>query len=187
MAPIWRSPHIRLAHYHFTKLQSSEWEINKGLDLWLAAQLKAGDNTSLPWSSTEDMYQTIDSIQEGDAPFKTIYFKYLGAIPANPPAWMTQTYELCTHDSRILMHNQLDTTDFVNTFTPSPYRQFDHNSDCVKTFYFLLFPQCLYLTLTHSSHDSFDDSLARPSHSYYPMIPSIPDSLLYYDSPQTSI
>ena len=65
------------------------------------------------------MYQTIDSIQEGDAPFKTIYFKYLGAIPANPPAWMTQTYELCTHDSRILMHNQLDTTDFVNTFTPS--------------------------------------------------------------------
>jgi hypothetical protein len=119
------------AHYHFTELQSSEREINRGLDLWLAAQLKAGDNTPLPWSSTEDMYRTIDSIQEGDAPFKTIHFKYSGTIPANPPAWMTQTYELCTRDSRILLHNQISTTDFANTFTPRPYRQFDHKGDRV--------------------------------------------------------
>jgi hypothetical protein len=30
------------AHYHFTELQSSTREINKGLDLWLASTLKAG-------------------------------------------------------------------------------------------------------------------------------------------------
>lgn len=80
------------AHYHFVELQSSKWEINKGLDLWLTAKLKAGDNMPLPWLSTDDMYQTIDSIQEGEAPFMTICFKYSGLIPPNPLNWMTETY-----------------------------------------------------------------------------------------------
>jgi phosphatidylethanolamine-binding protein (PEBP) family uncharacterized protein len=119
------------AHYHFVELQSSEREINKGLDLRLAAKLKAGDSTPLPWSSTDDMYQTIDSIQEGDAPFVTIRFKYSGPIPPNPPNWTTETYELCTRDSQILLHHQLATTDFANAFTPRPYRQFDHRGDRV--------------------------------------------------------
>ena len=119
------------AHYHFVELQSSEPEINKGLDLWLAATMKSGDDTPLPWSSTEEMYKTIDSIQEGDAPFKTIRFKYSGPIPPHPPYWMTETYELCTRDSRILLHNQLATTDFADTFDYKPYYQFDHTKDRV--------------------------------------------------------
>ena len=48
------------SHYHFVELQSSEKKIDKGLDLWLAAKLKAGDRTPLPWSSAEQMYKTID-------------------------------------------------------------------------------------------------------------------------------
>ena len=119
------------AHYHFTELQSSAREINKGLDLWLATTLKAGDDTPLPWSSAEEMYRTIDVIQEGDAPFETIRIKYTGPIRPNPPAWMTATYELCTRNSRTLLHHQLATTDFVRTFTPKPYRQFDHSGDRV--------------------------------------------------------
>lgn len=121
------------AHYHFVELQSSEQQVNKGLDLWLAATVKAGNDTPLPWSSTKEMYATIDSIQEGDAPFKTIHFKYSGPIPptSNPPHWMTQTYDLCTRDSRILLHNQLATTDFTDTFDYKPYRQFDHKDDRV--------------------------------------------------------
>ena len=87
------------AHYHFTELQSSTREINKGLDLWLASTLKAGQDTPLPWSSVEEMYQTINAIQEGDVPFKTIQFKYSGPIHPNPPAWMMATYELCTRNS----------------------------------------------------------------------------------------
>jgi len=118
-------------YYHFTELQSSEREINKGLDLWLAASLKAGNDTPLPWSSAEEMYRTIDAIQEGDAPFETICFKYAGPIRPNPPAWMTETYELCTRNSRTLLHHQLVMTDFTSTFTPKPYHQFNHTGDRV--------------------------------------------------------
>jgi hypothetical protein len=132
---VWNPFEDRLAfdwaYYHFTELQSSEREVNKGLDLWRAAILKAGDDTPLPWSSADKMNQTIDAIQEGDAPFETIRFKYAGPIRANPPAWMTETYELCTRNSRNLLHHQLATTDFASTFNPVPYRQFDHTGERV--------------------------------------------------------
>ncbi|KAF4612586.1 hypothetical protein D9613_012721 [Agrocybe pediades] len=77
------------AHYHFVQLQSSERKINRGLDLWLAAQVKAGIDSPLPWSSAQEMYSTIDEIQEGDAPFETVHFQYAGILPPNPPSWMT--------------------------------------------------------------------------------------------------
>ncbi|EKM77823.1 hypothetical protein AGABI1DRAFT_101528 [Agaricus bisporus var. burnettii JB137-S8] len=109
------------------RLQSSERHINKGLDLWLAAQIKAGDDTPLDWSSAQEMYSTIDSIQEGSAPFITIDFKYAGPIPSNPPTWMTQTYQLCTRDAQRLLHNQLAITGLPDGgFNERPYRQFNY-------------------------------------------------------------
>ena len=113
------------------ELQSSEREINKGLDLWQAAILQAGDDKPIPWSSAQEMYNAIDLIQEGDAPFKTICIKYSGPICPNPPRWMTETYELCTRDSSVVLHNQLSTTDFKGKFEPKPYRQFNHANDRV--------------------------------------------------------
>ena len=119
------------ADYHFVKLQSSEHKINKGLDLWLAATLKAGDDTPLPWSSAADIYATIDVIQEGDAPFTTVKFRYNGPLPPNPPCWMTETYELHTRDSHVLLHHQLATTDFADKFNYKLYCQFDHKGNHV--------------------------------------------------------
>lgn len=51
------------------------------------------------------------------------------SLALNPPRWMIETYELqvCTRDSRVLLHNQLQdaTTDFkfVDVFNYKPYRQ----------------------------------------------------------------
>lgn len=119
------------AYYNFVELQASERKINKGLDLWLAARLEVGNNTPIPWSSTTEMYATIDSIQEGNAPFQTIQFKYSEPIPDDPPRWMTQTYELCTCNVRTLLHNQLRTTDFKDEIDIWPYRQFNHKGERV--------------------------------------------------------
>jgi hypothetical protein len=118
-------------HYHFTELQSPAKKIDKGLNLWLAAKLEAGDKSPLPFSSAAGMYATIDSIQEGDAPFETIHFKYSGPLPPNPPRWMMETYELCTRDTRKVLHNQLQSTDFKDEIDLKPYRQFNHKGDRV--------------------------------------------------------
>jgi hypothetical protein len=40
---------------------------------------------------------------------------------------MTQTYELCTRNSRQVLHHQLGTTEFKEKINLSPYCQFDSN------------------------------------------------------------
>jgi hypothetical protein len=117
------------ANFQFVELEASESKVNRALDLWMAGNLKAGGDGILPWSSAEEMYSTIDAIQEGDTPWKTIAFRYTGPHPANPPKWMLQTYELCTRDSRLVLHQQLSTADFVGEINYVPYRQFQGNGD----------------------------------------------------------
>ena len=119
------------ANFHFAELQSSESKVNHALDLWMAAALKGGGDGELPWSSAEKMYATIDAIQEGNALWKTISFKYNGPLPKNPPKWMLKTYELCTHDSHLLLHQQLSTTSFTDQINYAPYHQFQSNGDCI--------------------------------------------------------
>lgn len=84
------------AHYHFVEVQSPTAKIQKALDLWLAARIQALKSVNcedVPWSTADNLYATIDDIQQGNAPFKTVQFQFQGPLPENPPAWMTQTYD----------------------------------------------------------------------------------------------
>lgn len=79
-----------------------------------------------PWKNASELYTTIDSIQHGDAPWRVYKLRYRGPLPnGTPPKWMTETYELCTRDSRLVLHNQLSTTEFKGKFNYIPYQQFD--------------------------------------------------------------
>ncbi|KAJ7635036.1 hypothetical protein FB45DRAFT_989651 [Roridomyces roridus] len=113
------------ANFHFTEAQSSEKDINIALDIWAASVLKYG--ATAPWRDARELYATIDTIHDGQAPWKTYTLRYSGPLPpGQPPKWMTQTYELCTHDTRVLLHNQLSTTVFRDHVNLVPYRQFNH-------------------------------------------------------------
>jgi hypothetical protein len=112
------------AQYHFVEAQSSAGLIDKALDLWAATVSEFGGDS--PWANSEDLYATIDAIQHADVPWKVYKIRYQGPRPpGTPPKWMTQTYELCTRDSRLLLHQQLATTQFKDKINLSPYRQFD--------------------------------------------------------------
>lgn len=77
------------------------------------------------------MYETIDQIQRGSAPFRTAKIRYTDAQPENPPSWMNQEYELCYRDVRQVLHDQLATADFAADFDPAPYRQYQPNGERV--------------------------------------------------------
>ncbi|KAH8979145.1 hypothetical protein EDB86DRAFT_2814988 [Lactarius hatsudake] len=110
-------------YFHFVEQQTSESGINKALDLWLASVLGYGEN--IPWANAQDLYATIDSIQHGHAPWKTFKVSYSGPLPeGTPPRWMTDTFELCTRDSRTLLHQQLETVGFKDKIHYAPYMQF---------------------------------------------------------------
>jgi hypothetical protein len=111
-------------HYHFVEVQNSAGLIDKALGLWAATVTEFGRDA--PWKDSGDLRATIDAIQLGDSPWKTYNIYYQGPLPLGaPPKWMTQRYELCTRDSRQLIHHQLETTEFKDSINLSPYRQFD--------------------------------------------------------------
>jgi hypothetical protein len=62
------------AHHHFVRPQSSEKNTDISLDLLKAATIKGNGNLKFPWLSTEKMYETIDQIQAGPAPFCSHHF-----------------------------------------------------------------------------------------------------------------
>ena len=112
------------AHYHFVEVQSSAGAINAALDMWQASILKYGEN--VPWTNAQDLYDTIDLIQLGDAPWKTYKISYQGPRPpGTPPKWMTEIYELCIRDSRVVLHNQIGSSEFRGMTNLVPYQQFD--------------------------------------------------------------
>ncbi|KAF8184554.1 hypothetical protein K438DRAFT_2160896, partial [Mycena galopus ATCC 62051] len=122
-APFEDRTEFDFAHYHFVELQSSAAEINKALDLWAASILKHGE--SPPWHNAQDLYDTIDAIQHGAAPWKVYQIRYTGPRPPVPPKWMDVTYELCTRNTRTVLLQQLANPDFQDKIDYSPYRQFD--------------------------------------------------------------
>ncbi|KAJ7078723.1 hypothetical protein B0H15DRAFT_1025784 [Mycena belliarum] len=112
------------AHFHFVELQSSAGEINTALDHWTAQVLKYGG--AAPWNRAHQLYQTIDKIQHGDAPWKVHKLRYTGPLPAGlPPKWMSEEYELCARDCRTVLHQQLANPDFKDKVDFVPYRHFD--------------------------------------------------------------
>jgi len=114
------------AHYHFVEAQNSGPLIDKALDMWLATVAEFGGD--VPWKDSKDLYATIDAIQRGNSPWTVHKIRYQGPLPpGTPPKWMTETYELCTRDTRKVLHRQLETTHFKDKINLTPYRQFDGN------------------------------------------------------------
>ena len=48
----------------------------------------------------------------------------LPELEGTPPRWMLATFELCTHNSRTLLHQQLATNEFQDKIHYVPYQQF---------------------------------------------------------------
>jgi len=119
------------AHHHFVRLQSLEKNMDISLDLLKAATIKGNGDIKFPWLSMKQMYETIDQIQAGPAPFCSYWFKYNGPMLPTPLKWMMQEYELYARDPRLVLQQQLATPEFSNKFDPIPYHRFNSTGDRV--------------------------------------------------------
>jgi hypothetical protein len=123
------------AYYHYVRRQSSKSDILEGLDLWRAAIIKHSSenesNDGVPWRTADELYQTIDSIQVGSAPFKSTTLYYDGPKPPTPPRWMEEGYELNLRDILLVSEQMLATSEFEGRIELVPYAEFDSNGDRV--------------------------------------------------------
>ena len=76
----------------FLQEEMSAGNIDILLDLWALNMAKHDDLG--PFSSYEHMYSTIDSIKQGDAPWKSFITSYAGELGPNAPSWQLEEYEV---------------------------------------------------------------------------------------------
>ncbi|KAH6899178.1 hypothetical protein BKA70DRAFT_1198427 [Coprinopsis sp. MPI-PUGE-AT-0042] len=113
------------AIYHYVKLESSASDIAANFDLLRAQSIKCnGNKDAFPWRTAKDLYDVIDSIDEGLPEWKTFKFHYNGPKPAKPPQWMLKTYELNTRDALALVEDLLASPEFDGSFDYQPYQEF---------------------------------------------------------------
>jgi hypothetical protein len=127
---------FEFADHHFTELQSSVSHINQALDHWLAERIRnCGQDRQvedLPWSSAQNMYDTIDSIKEGPSVWTTAKFRYTGPRPTGiPPKWMSQNYDLVFRNARTILLDQISLPELDGHFDYTPYVQYNEKGQRV--------------------------------------------------------
>jgi hypothetical protein len=75
------------------------------------------DSPGVPWKTTKEMYDSIDSISVGRGGWTTYELSYCGPRPDGiPPRWMQETYELNVRDILSVFEEQLASKEFDSHF-----------------------------------------------------------------------
>lgn len=89
------------------------------MDLWAFSLLKHGDTS--PFENAAQMYQAIDDICLGDAPWKCLETEVPDNLPASAPEWEQQPYQIWLRDIDTVCTNMLDNPDLQDGFESRPY------------------------------------------------------------------
>jgi hypothetical protein len=112
------------AEFLFKRAQMSGGNIDILLNLWAASLAKHHDEG--PFSSHDNLYDTIDATPYGDVPWESFSVQYNGEIPeGDVPAWMTQEFDVWFRDPQTVVKNLLANPDFDNEFDYVPFQEHD--------------------------------------------------------------
>ena len=106
------SPYENRAAFQFAEFlykceQMSTGKINKLLAIMASAYDK-----DPPFRSHKDMYTTINATTHGDSPWKSFSVTHSGAMPEEPPPWMTAEYDVWYRNPKVVLEHQLANPDF---------------------------------------------------------------------------
>ncbi|KAI0692032.1 hypothetical protein C8T65DRAFT_699649 [Cerioporus squamosus] len=112
--------HFELGDFLYRRDQMSGKKINELMQLW-ACTLK--EDQDPPFAGRAELYETLDKIRCGVAPWEHFSIRYNGELPSGPvPSWMIKEYEVYFYDPRQVLHAQIgnpdfkDDMDYVGTF-----------------------------------------------------------------------
>lgn len=132
-APFEDEAQFRVADLLFRKVEMSGANIDELMDIW--AQSKGDDDDWAPFDSHQHMYNVVDSIPHGDAPWKSFTCSYTGTISPDPPSWQMKDYEVWYRDPSTVIQNLLDNPDFDGMFDYTPFVEVDEkNHRCWNEF-----------------------------------------------------
>jgi hypothetical protein len=116
--PFYNHAQFEIADFLYRRNQMPGAQVDVLFDLWAAS---GDEGTEPPFSSHNDLYDTIDSIKLGGLPWLCFTVRYSGTLPIGEvPTWMMTEYEVWCRDVRLLMRNQLANPDFNGEIDYSP-------------------------------------------------------------------
>ena len=98
---------FQLAEFLYKRKQMSTTKIDELLAITALIY-----NRDPPFHSHKHMYDTIDATTHGDSPWQSFSVTYSGAIPDDPPPWMTAEYDVWYRDLKVVLEHQLANPDF---------------------------------------------------------------------------
>ncbi|KAE9386188.1 hypothetical protein BT96DRAFT_1086980 [Gymnopus androsaceus JB14] len=120
-APFQDEIAYRLADLVFKKVEMSQPNIDELLDLWcLDVQRRFGGDSG-PFGTHGDLLETIDSIQDGSAPWQCFQTEIEENLPVNAPEWRKTSYQVWYRDPDTVIANMLSNPDFAKDFDAAPY------------------------------------------------------------------
>ncbi|KAF8813200.1 hypothetical protein BYT27DRAFT_7220575 [Phlegmacium glaucopus] len=113
---------FKVADFLYRQEEMSQGNINHLLELWGLLLMKHG--SSGPFENYKHIYDTIDAIEEGDAPWQCFKSSF-DEVDDDVPNWRRQEYKIWYRDPEVVAQNMLANLDFDNEFDPAPYVEID--------------------------------------------------------------
>ncbi|KAH6893862.1 hypothetical protein BKA70DRAFT_1376094 [Coprinopsis sp. MPI-PUGE-AT-0042] len=104
--------------------EMSQDNINHLLNLW-ALSLMRHRATMGPYDNYQHIFDTIDEIEHGDAPWSCLKVTVNEDMDEDSPTWKQQSYEVWYRDPDVVLKNMLDNPDFDGQFDYCPYIETD--------------------------------------------------------------
>ncbi|KAJ3804333.1 hypothetical protein F5876DRAFT_83350 [Lentinula aff. lateritia] len=118
---------FRIADLLFREVEMSQTKIDELFDIWNLHELMAMEANGCtshgmgPYRNHDDMYNLIDSIVDGGAPWNCFQTVVDEGLSAEAPEWQRTSYQIWYRNPDTVIANILANPEFANDFDPAPY------------------------------------------------------------------
>ncbi|KAF6752471.1 hypothetical protein DFP72DRAFT_991074 [Ephemerocybe angulata] len=116
-----------IADFLYRREEMSQENINTLLNLWGLSVMQHGA-TFGPFDNYKHIFDTIDDIEQGDAPWMCMKVSINEELDETAQSWKKKEYELWFRDPDVVLSNMLSNPDFDGQFDYQPYVEVDENN-----------------------------------------------------------
>ena len=125
-SPFNSQDEFELADLLFTRTEMSRGQVDELMQIWAART--TFDGGTAPFTDSKNLYDTIDAIEEGDAPWYSFRVGYNGDRPqGQAPSWMDDSHQVFYRDPQQVVRMFLSNRKFDGNFDYVPYREYENN------------------------------------------------------------
>ena len=128
--PFEKCTEFEFAEFLYSEIEMSAGKIDKLLELLAALY----PERALTFSNHQELYQMINSIQQGDITWDSFSVQYNGTLPTSNtrPPWMDSTYEVWFRNPLLILESQIANCEFKDEMDYTPKRIFYKGKCCYQ-------------------------------------------------------